>query len=317
MVTSEDRSTGLTRPADGRTGRGRWRTIAAAVAAGAVLLSAGCSGDKSPSWQGGSSGDGGSASAPAGTPESPKPPESTVAVTTPEAGASGVEALTQVKYSTEDPENTTVTVKDSDGDSVDGTLDKDSKVWTPEKALSWGKKYTVTVEGTASGDKVGTTTSTFTVMKKPSKLVRVSSFLGDGQTVGVGMPLIIRFGRSVPQKYRDDVQRRMTVTATPAQEGIWHWTSPTEVHYRPKVYWKANTKISYKVRLAAAPLLGFDSERIQEFEARGVPVDSYGVGSALIRGENDFTGDIVLTDGKPSAKVGRELRSNDRLELVL
>jgi nicotinate phosphoribosyltransferase len=62
---------------------------------------------------------------------------------------------------------------------------------------------------------------------------------------------------------------------------------------------------------------GFDSERIQEFEARGVPVDSYGVGSALIRGENDFTGDIVLTDGKPSAKVGRELRPNDRLELVL
>jgi nicotinate phosphoribosyltransferase len=62
---------------------------------------------------------------------------------------------------------------------------------------------------------------------------------------------------------------------------------------------------------------GFDSERIQGFEARGVPVDSYGVGSALIRGENDFTGDIVLTDGQPSAKVGRELRPNDRLELVL
>ncbi|HLM32618.1 MAG TPA: nicotinate phosphoribosyltransferase [Gaiellaceae bacterium] len=62
---------------------------------------------------------------------------------------------------------------------------------------------------------------------------------------------------------------------------------------------------------------GFDSQRIEDFEARGVPVDSYGVGSALIRGENDFTGDIVLTDGKPSAKVGRELRPNERLELVL
>jgi nicotinate phosphoribosyltransferase len=62
---------------------------------------------------------------------------------------------------------------------------------------------------------------------------------------------------------------------------------------------------------------GFDVQRIREFEARGVPVDSYGVGSALIRGENDFTGDIVLTDGKPSAKVGRELRPNDRLEHVL
>jgi nicotinate phosphoribosyltransferase len=62
---------------------------------------------------------------------------------------------------------------------------------------------------------------------------------------------------------------------------------------------------------------GFDVERISEFEARGVPVDSYGVGSALIRGENDFTADIVLTDGLPSAKVGRWYRPNPRVELVL
>jgi lipoprotein-anchoring transpeptidase ErfK/SrfK len=249
MVTGDDRPAGVTRAA-GRRGRGRWRTIAAAVAAAVVLLSAGCSGDKSPTWQGGSSGDGG-ASAPA---TSPPPPQSTVAVTSPEADATGVQALTQVKYSSEDPENTSVTVKDSDGDEVDGNLDKNAKVWTPERALGWGKKYTVTVNGTASGDKVGTTTSTFTVMKKPSKLVRVSSFLGDSQTVGVGMPLIIRFGRAVPQKYRDDVQRRMTVRATPAQEGIWHWVSPTEVHYRPKSFWKPNTKVSYAVRLQAVPM---------------------------------------------------------------
>jgi len=61
---------------------------------------------------------------------------------------------------------------------------------------------------------------------------------------------------------------------------------------------------------------GFDAERIREFEAKGVPVDSYGVGSSLIRGDNDFTGDIVLTDGLPSAKVGRKFRPNPRLELV-
>ena len=61
---------------------------------------------------------------------------------------------------------------------------------------------------------------------------------------------------------------------------------------------------------------GFDAERIREFEAKGVPVDAYGVGSALIRGENDFTADVVLTDGRPSAKVGRSYRPNPRLELV-
>jgi nicotinate phosphoribosyltransferase len=61
---------------------------------------------------------------------------------------------------------------------------------------------------------------------------------------------------------------------------------------------------------------GFDAERIREFEQRGVPVDSYGVGSALIRGENDFTADIVMTDGRPAAKAGRRYRPSERLELV-
>jgi nicotinate phosphoribosyltransferase len=61
---------------------------------------------------------------------------------------------------------------------------------------------------------------------------------------------------------------------------------------------------------------GFTVEKIQEFEENGVPVDAYGVGSSLIRGSNDFTGDIVTTDGEPSAKVGRRYRPNPRLELV-
>ena len=47
-----------------------------------------------------------------------------------------------------------------------------------------------------------------------------------------------------------------------------------------------------------------------------VPVDAYGIGSSLIRGQNDFTADIVLTDGKPSAKVGRRHRPNARLQRV-
>ncbi len=61
---------------------------------------------------------------------------------------------------------------------------------------------------------------------------------------------------------------------------------------------------------------GFTVEKIQQFEQRRVPVDSYGVGSSLIRGSNDFTADIVTSDGRPAAKVGRRYRPNERLELV-
>jgi nicotinate phosphoribosyltransferase len=61
---------------------------------------------------------------------------------------------------------------------------------------------------------------------------------------------------------------------------------------------------------------GFDVAKIRAFEERGVPVDAYGVGSSLIRGANDFTADVVMTDGVPSGKFGRRLRENPRLETV-
>lgn len=61
---------------------------------------------------------------------------------------------------------------------------------------------------------------------------------------------------------------------------------------------------------------GFTAEKIEHFEALGAPVDSYGVGSALLRGSFDFTADIVCVEGEPGAKVGRELRPNPRLEPV-
>jgi nicotinate phosphoribosyltransferase len=61
---------------------------------------------------------------------------------------------------------------------------------------------------------------------------------------------------------------------------------------------------------------GFTAERIRAFEAAGVPVDAYGVGSSLIRGSNDFTADVVMCNGRACGKVGRELRPNPRLSRV-
>ena len=68
------------------------------------------------------------------------------------------------------------------------------------------------------------------------------------------------------------------------------------------------------VRIVASG--GFTVAKILEFERNSVPVDAYGVGSSLIRGQNDFTADAVMTDGRPSAKVGRRFRPNPRLERV-
>jgi nicotinate phosphoribosyltransferase len=92
--------------------------------------------------------------------------------------------------------------------------------------------------------------------------------------------------------------------------------TPTGVN--PRLVWKVREALDARdfgqVKIVVSG--GFTVEKIREFEDGDVPVDAYGVGSSLIRGSNDFTGDIVLTDGKPSAKVGREYRPNSRLELV-
>jgi nicotinate phosphoribosyltransferase len=61
---------------------------------------------------------------------------------------------------------------------------------------------------------------------------------------------------------------------------------------------------------------GFTVEKIRDFERQRVPVDGYGVGSSLFQGHYDFTADVVLLQGRPCAKVGREYRPNPRLEKV-
>jgi nicotinate phosphoribosyltransferase len=61
---------------------------------------------------------------------------------------------------------------------------------------------------------------------------------------------------------------------------------------------------------------GFDAAKIRHFEELGTPVDAYGVGSSLVRGENDFTADVVRVEGRDCAKAGRRFKPNPRLELV-
>ena len=60
---------------------------------------------------------------------------------------------------------------------------------------------------------------------------------------------------------------------------------------------------------------GFNADRIRAFEAARVPVDAYGVGSALIRGSNDFTADVVVSTA--TVREGRaRVPANPRLTLV-
>jgi nicotinate phosphoribosyltransferase len=63
---------------------------------------------------------------------------------------------------------------------------------------------------------------------------------------------------------------------------------------------------------------GFTAQKIAEWTKEGVPVDTYGVGSALVvNNVVGFTGDLVMLDGKEEAKEGRRDIPSSRLQPVV
>ena len=61
----------------------------------------------------------------------------------------------------------------------------------------------------------------------------------------------------------------------------------------------------------------FTAQKIAEWVNLKVPVDTYGVGTALVNNTTiGFTGDLVVLDGKPEAKEGRENIKSIRLKKV-
>jgi nicotinate phosphoribosyltransferase len=112
---------------------------------------------------------------------------------------------------------------------------------------------------------------------------------------------------------------RLDTASTLVDRSLWHdmgEAGPTGVN--PELVLRVRSALDQagheRVKIVVSG--GFDADRIREFERLEVPVDSYGVGSSLIRGENDFTADVVRLEGKPCAKVGRRYKPNPRLERV-
>ena len=69
------------------------------------------------------------------------------------------------------------------------------------------------------------------------------------------------------------------------------------------------------VRIVASG--GFDAEKIRRFEDLRVPVDVYGVGSALVHGTTfDHTADIVRVEDRAVGKIGRGYTTGERLHSV-
>jgi lipoprotein-anchoring transpeptidase ErfK/SrfK len=229
-----------------------WRLAVVATAAAGLLLTAGCqSTNQTPAAQ-----------AAAGAVEQ-RAAAAKIAFQ-PATSSVDVRPDDAVTVTATDGKLTSVTVLDANGKSVEGQLAPDHSSWTATGPLRVAQHYRVSASAVDADGRSVDSTAFFATLK-PKKVLETSISPLSGSTVGVGMPIVVRFNKAVDD--RAAVERGLTVQSRkPIEAGGWYWMSDTEVHYRPKAYWPANNKVTLDVKLrgveAARNLWGMKNRTI-------------------------------------------------------
>jgi lipoprotein-anchoring transpeptidase ErfK/SrfK len=135
--------------------------------------------------------------------------------------------------------------------NVEGNLDPNGATWTANSLLEPGTTYTLSMVGKNTAGTESTAHSTFSTQALSKKQQIYPSIVANRATVGVAMPVIVRF--DVPVKDKAAFEKKMTVKSNPPQEGSWGWVSSSEAHWRPAQYWKPGTKVTVNVDINSVP----------------------------------------------------------------
>jgi lipoprotein-anchoring transpeptidase ErfK/SrfK len=230
------------------------------------------------------------ASSPAPTTTVPKGPGIFI---TPRDGTSNValDTLLNVTIASGRLESAVLTAKEPDGTwTQQAGGDGHDTWWQRRIPLGQASTYSLVVRAVDTLGNHTTKTSTFTTLTATAPLTPVIA-PADGETVGVGMPIVLRL--NAPIADRAAFERRLQVVATPPVDGAWHWFSDHEVHWRPQAYWPTKTQVT-----VTASLAGYDV-------GNGVwgvsnPTIHFTVGPAQISTVDVNTHQMTVTsDGQP------------------
>jgi lipoprotein-anchoring transpeptidase ErfK/SrfK len=160
-----------------------------------------------------------------------------------ERNATAVTVDTLLAVNAQDGRLSTVDVTGSgEAGTLTGAIAGDGSAWQADDLLEPGTTYTVKATVSGEDGELVTKRQKFTTQELSLDQQTYASVAPlPGETVGVGMPVIVTF--DIPVTDRAEMEKHMTVTSAPAQPGTWNWISDTVVHYRPKAYWKAGTTV--------------------------------------------------------------------------
>ena len=185
---------------------------------------------------------------------------------TPETGSEEIAPNTPIRVSAEHGVITDVQVdqvvvgeasleyggEDDDDDlyAMTGTLNEDENEWVSDWNLRPGSEVVVTATAeNEAGEETELSTEFTTFDASPGqRLELASNFPSSGDTVGVGMPVVINFDLPVTNKAQ--VENSMNVVAEQEVSGAWNWITDQMAVFRPEEYWAAYQEVTVDLNLA-------------------------------------------------------------------
>ena len=216
-----------------------------------------------------------------------------------------------VELTAEGGELTRVAVTAADGTDLAGTVD--GGTWRSTGRLEPGTDYVARSSAERSDGRTVTRPVRFRTQELTLDQQTYPSVAPlAGETVGVGMPVVVTF--DVPVSDKAAFERHMTVTSTPAQPGTWHWISDNEARYRPRTYWQAGTDVSVDIDVNSVPagngIYGQESRSV-DFQVGDAHV--YKVNAQTHQMQVFSNGDLLRTIPITAGKPGFTTRSGTKV----
>ena len=158
-------------------------------------------------------------------------------------GAVGVAVDSPVTVTADDGVLASVEMVNENGRSLSGHLSPDGVRWSTTEPLGYNRSYSLTAKARGLGG-VATRQIAFQT-HSPRNLAMPYAMPHDGEVVGVGEPVAIRFDENIAN--RAAAEKAMVVTTDPPVDGAFYWLNNREVRWRPEHFWKPGTVVNVAV----------------------------------------------------------------------